>query len=191
MAASFLACGALWLVPESWGSGNLLRAAERAHSPNPGSPAFAAVPFLEVFRRSLPVLMPPVLLGAAIALVRAWRARNQPARRAGDRAEGEGGAMLRAEGERGAMLRLALGAVAAALMLVVAAMTQAGFAGNLRYVALPAALVAVLAGAGWVEPCAAARRFGRPAGAGLALLAAVASRRSSTMSTTGWTTTGS
>ena len=30
-------------------------------------------------------------------------------------------------------------------------MTQAGFAGNLRYVALPAALVCVLAGAGWVD----------------------------------------
>ena len=48
-------------------------------------------------------------------------------------------------------LRLALGALAAALMVAVAAMTQAGFAGNLRYVALPAALVCVLAGAGWVE----------------------------------------
>ena len=35
-------------------------------------------------------------------------------------------------------------------MVAVAAMTQAGFAGNLRYVALPAALVCVLAGAGWV-----------------------------------------
>ena len=30
-------------------------------------------------------------------------------------------------------------------------MTQLGFAGNLRYVALPAALVCVLAGAGWVD----------------------------------------
>ena len=30
-------------------------------------------------------------------------------------------------------------------------MTQAGFAGNLRYVALPAALVCVLAGAGWAD----------------------------------------
>ena len=29
-------------------------------------------------------------------------------------------------------------------------MTQAGFAGNLRYIALPAAFVCVLAGAGWV-----------------------------------------
>ena len=35
-------------------------------------------------------------------------------------------------------------------MVAVAGMTQAGFAGNLRYVALPAALVCVLAGAGWV-----------------------------------------
>jgi hypothetical protein len=43
-------------------------------------------------------------------------------------------------------------------------MTQAGFAGNLRYVALPAALVCVLAGAGWVDLVrAAGRRFGRTA----------------------------
>jgi hypothetical protein len=43
-------------------------------------------------------------------------------------------------------------------------MTQFGFAGNLRYVALPAALVAVLAGAGWVELVRrAARARGRPA----------------------------
>jgi hypothetical protein len=38
-------------------------------------------------------------------------------------------------------------------------MTQAGFAGNLRYVALPAALVCVLAGAGWVEVVRASRRW--------------------------------
>ena len=46
-------------------------------------------------------------------------------------------------------------------MVAVAAMTQAGFAGNLRYVALPAALVCVLAGAGWVGLVRApTRRFG-------------------------------
>jgi hypothetical protein len=38
-------------------------------------------------------------------------------------------------------------------------MTQGGFAGNLRYVALPAALVCVLAGAGWVEVVRGARRW--------------------------------
>jgi hypothetical protein len=60
-------------------------------------------------------------------------------------------------------------------MLGVAAMTQAGFAGNLRYVALPAALVAVLAGAGWVELVrSTARRFGTIAAIALALVVAVA-----------------
>ena len=56
-------------------------------------------------------------------------------------------------------------------MLAVAAMTQAGFAGNLRYVALPAALVCVLAGAGWTDLIRAlARRVG-PVGAGAAAVA--------------------
>jgi 4-amino-4-deoxy-L-arabinose transferase-like glycosyltransferase len=93
--------------------------------------------------------MVPLLLGAAIALARAWRARDR--------------------------VRLILGGVAAALMVAVAAMTQAGFAGNLRYVALPAALVCVLAGAGWVELVRdAGARFGRARGAAVAVLLAAA-----------------
>ena len=40
----------LWFAPEYWGSGDWLRAANRAHQPNPDSPAFADRPFLEVFR---------------------------------------------------------------------------------------------------------------------------------------------
>jgi hypothetical protein len=47
-------------------------------------------------------------------------------------------------------LYLAMAVIGTILMVAVAGMTQAGFAGNLRYVALPAALVCVLAGAGWV-----------------------------------------
>ena len=50
--------------------------------------------------------------------------------------------------------------MATILMIAVAAMTEGGFAGNLRYVALPAALVCVLAGAGWVELVRGARRLG-------------------------------
>jgi hypothetical protein len=149
----FVGCGALWFLPEWWGSGDILRAAARARQPNPDSAAFASWPFVEVFRRSFPILMPPVLLGAAIALGRAWR----------DRRTG------------GGKLRLALGAVAGVLMLGVAAMTQAGFAGNLRYVALPAALIAVLGGAGWVELVrSTGRRFGMVAAVALALVVAVA-----------------
>ena len=47
----------LWFVPEYWGSGDWLRAADRAHQPNPDSAAFADRPFLEVFRRSAPILI--------------------------------------------------------------------------------------------------------------------------------------
>jgi hypothetical protein len=139
----------LWFVPEYFGSGDFFRAAERAREPNPDSAAFADVPFLETFWRSRYVLMVPLLLGAAIALTRAWLDRDR--------------------------LRLSLGAIAAALMVAVAAMTQAGFAGNLRYVALPAALVCVLAGAGWVDLVRdVAARHGRARGAALAAVLAAA-----------------
>jgi hypothetical protein len=73
-------------------------------------------------------------------------------------------------------LRLALAAMAAILMVAVALMTQGGFAGNLRYVALPAALVCVLAGAGWVELVRGARRrWGVVAATAAAALAIAAS----------------
>ena len=49
---AFAANGVLWFAPEYWGSGDWLRAANRAHQPNPDSAAFADRPFLEVFRRS-------------------------------------------------------------------------------------------------------------------------------------------
>jgi hypothetical protein len=134
----------LWFVPEYLGSGDLFRAASRAREPNPDSAAFADIPFLETFRRSGSVLMVPLLIGAVIALARAWSARDR--------------------------LPLALGAIAVALMVAVAAMTQAGFAGNLRYVALPAALVCVLAGAGWVDLVRdAGARYGRTWGSVLAV----------------------
>jgi hypothetical protein len=123
----------LWFVPEYLGSGDWLRAAERARDPNPDSAAFADSPFAEVFRRSAVVLSAPVYVGAVVATAIAiWRR---------DR------------------VQLALAAMATILMVAVAAMTEGGFAGNLRYVALPAALVCVLAGAGWVEVVRGARRW--------------------------------
>ena len=71
-------------------------------------------------------------------------------------------------------------------------MTQAGFAGNLRYVALPAALVCVLAGAGWVELVRAdePRASGAIAAGALALARGRArSCRSCSTTSTGSTTT--
>ncbi len=126
VAACFVLNGALWFLPEWWGSGDPLRAANRARQPNPDSAAFAAHPFLEVFGRSASVLSAPVVVGALLVTVMAARGRRMN-------------------------VRLALGLAALVLMIAVAAMTQAGFAGNLRYVALPAALVCVLAGVGWAE----------------------------------------
>ena len=72
-----------------------------------------------------------MLIGALIALVRPMRERRWD-------------------------VRCSLFAAATVLMIVVGLMTEAGFAGNLRYVALPAALVCVLAGVGWVDLVAAA-----------------------------------
>jgi hypothetical protein len=144
VGGAFVLCGFLWFAPEYWGSGDWLRAANRARQPNPDSPAFAKHPFLEVFRRSSTILSVPVLVGALLALVPNVRERRWD-------------------------VRAALAAAALALMVAVAAMTQAGFAGNLRYVALPAALVCVLSGVGWVGAVRAVwARSGRVAAAALA-----------------------
>jgi hypothetical protein len=126
----------LWFLPEYLGSGDWLRAASRALDPDPDSAAFADSPFLEVFVRSAAILSGPVYVGGALATAVAavaWRRHRR------------GG------------LRLALAAGATILMIGVALMTEGGFAGNLRYVALPAAIVCVLAGAGWVELVRSAR----------------------------------
>jgi len=142
----------LWFLPEYVGSGHALRAASRARQPNPDSAAFAAFPFAEVFRRSASILTVPVYLGAAAAVAFAWRRRR------------ESGA---------AHVVLVLAVVSTALMVAVALMTQGGFAGNLRYVALPAAMVCIMAGAGWVWAArAATARHGRRAGAALAVAVA-------------------
>lgn len=119
----------LWFVPEYLGSGDFLRAASRARKPNPDSAAFAAHPFIEVFNRSASVLSPPIYVGGVI---------------------GTAAALVTFLKRRKDGLLLAMAVIASVLMIAVAAMTQAGFAGNLRYIALPAALVCVLAGAGWV-----------------------------------------
>ncbi len=140
----------LWFVPEYLGSGDFLRAAARARQPNPDSAAFARHPFVEVFNRSASVLSIPIYVGGVIAVVVAAFKRDG--------------------------LYLAMAAIGTVLMVAVAGMTQAGFAGNLRYVALPAALVCVLAGAGWVWLVKSAdAKFGRIAAVALTLVIVAAS----------------
>lgn len=69
VVALAVAVPALWLGPELWASGDLLRSSERARIPNPGAPALAERPFLA----SLGVfagLLPPLALAAPAALRR-------------------------------------------------------------------------------------------------------------------------
>jgi hypothetical protein len=131
---------ALWFVPEYVGSGDAMRAVSRARQPNPDAAAFDAHPFLAVFERAAPLLTTPVYLGAVIAVIAALHRRDR--------------------------LVLVLAAATTCLVVIVAAMTEAGFAGNLRYVELPAAITCVLAGVGWVWLARAAGRWGGRAGVG-------------------------
>jgi hypothetical protein len=151
---------AVWFLPEWWGSGDPLRAGSRANAPNPGSAAFDDIPAFAVAHRFAQVTIAPVELGTLVAVGYAavlWR-------------------RVRGEGET---LALAIGGFA--WFLVVAAMTQAGFAGNQRYLIVTTAVVCVLGGMGAVRVLQgvewlARRWFGprrAPAIAAVALLAGV------------------
>ncbi len=117
---------ALWLLPEWWGSGDLLRAAHRAKDVNAGAPTYADNPAREVLKDAGDMLTGPLMVGlVAVALmVMAKRSRAV------------GGLIV----------------MAIAWLGLVAYMTQDGFSGNQRYLIAPVALLIVLGatGAGWV-----------------------------------------
>ncbi len=117
----------LWLGPELWGSGDALRASTRANDPNPGSAAFAEHPGLEVVERFhhrvVWALEAAGLIGVLVALA-AWARRRR----------------------QGAVLALA--ALGLAWIVLVGAMTEAGYAGNQRYLIVTTAALCVLGGIG-------------------------------------------
>jgi hypothetical protein len=134
----------LWFGPELWGSGNALRAGERARDPNPNAIAFADFPALEALKRMLSMTPLPAKLGFA-ALAVAWAAGWWRDRRIG-----------------------ILALMAIGWMAVVAVMTEGGFSGNARYMIAPVALTCVAGGAGW------AWAFGRIPRVGAVLAVVVA-----------------
>ena len=142
VAAAFVALPVLWLLPELWGSGDLLRAAHRAHNPRANSAAFSDDPIREVVRQFGAMLTPALWAGLG-ALVAMMALRLGSGRR-----------------ERRAALGLAL--AAAVWVGEVAVMTNDGFSGNSRYLIMPAAVVCVLAGTGlgWLIRALPARWFG-------------------------------
>jgi hypothetical protein len=147
----------LWFAPEYWGSGDALRASERANNPNPGSAAFAEHPGLEVLERfherTVVALELAGLIGLAVALV-AWVRRR-----------GQGAIVF-------------VGGVGIAWLALVAAMTEGGYAGNQRYLIVTTAALCVLGGIGVARVVQGAQLAGRRltgnARVGLAVAAAVA-----------------
>jgi hypothetical protein len=117
----------LWLVPEWIASGDPFRAASRATDPV-GGPSLSANPTYALLERARTLMMPPVKAGILLAL--AYSAYVVVRRR---------------------RVPLAFWMALAAIVWVgiVAVMTEGGFAGNERYLAMPVALGCVLAGAGW------------------------------------------
>ena len=118
---------ALWFLPEWWGSGDPFRAGSRANSPNPGSAAFAHDPALELLRRFRKTVIAPVKAGVVVAVL--W-------------------ALYMSVRSRREFLTLAVAVGAVAWFVLVAVMTQAGFAGNQRYLIVSTALVSILGGVG-------------------------------------------
>jgi len=158
----------LWLGPELWGSGEPLRAASRAQDPTLFSPAFAERPALALLAKADVTVPWPAKFGAVIAAGLAALGTGRRRRRA--RAGGEWLTAL-ADREK-ARATLALVAGGAAWFVLVALMTELGYAGNSRYLAVPVALACVVGGIGlgWLGRAIAAAldprassRPGRPA----------------------------
>ncbi len=153
LALSALLVTTTWLIPEKIGSGAFLRAATRAHAPNPDSAAFAASPSLEVLGSMGNLMLWLPLIGVVTALVvgvLAWR------RGGGDEAAAASAGLPSRTTVRVAAALLGL---AFAWVAIVALMTEGGYAGNPRYLAAPLGfLVAVgLAGVTWLVRITAAR----------------------------------
>lgn len=149
VAAGLVSLPVLWLGPELWGSGNALRASDRAQQPNPNSPAFAESPALEVVDNAL-TMVPLAAVAGVAALFVAIVARRAPA-----------------DSRRPAA---GLAVLAAGWIVLVALMTSGGFSGNSRYLIPPAALLTVLGAAGlvWALRWAAGRHAANVPAAALA-----------------------
>jgi hypothetical protein len=126
----------LWFGPELWGAGDPFRAGSRARDPNPNAISFADHPAWEVLKRSLAMTPTPAELGFGALLI-GWIAGWWR--------------------DRGPIL---IALAAAGWLAVVAAMTEAGFSGNARYMIAPVALTCVAGGIGFGRAFA---RVPRPA----------------------------
>jgi hypothetical protein len=128
----------MWLLPELWGSGHLLRGVTRAQHPRADSAAFARCPACTVFRNEAwPTLLNRVKVPGLLALMGGTAgllARGRPTAR---------------PSRRGLAWLVAIAAFGWIWWLGIALETQAGFSGNNRYLELGTAAVAISGGAAW------------------------------------------
>lgn len=163
---------ALWFLPELWGSGDLLRGSARAQAGDPGNPAFADQPALEILERSFESRAQRAgQAGALVAVgfaVAGWvRARREAGRPHEDARPGRSRFAGRRwpSGADGAVLLLF--AVALAWLAIAAVMAEAGYAGDARYLVVTVACGAILGGVGiarvaqWAGGWLAARAHGK------------------------------
>lgn len=128
----------LWLLPELWGSGHLLRGITRAQQPRADSAAFTHCPLCTVMQKEAwPSLLNRVKLPGLLALV------------AGAVGLAVHGARRRNGRRRGRGCLAAIAAFGWIWWLGIALETQAGFSGNNRYLELGTAAVAVSGGVAW------------------------------------------
>lgn len=117
IVAGAVALPVLWLGPEWIGSGHPLGAGAQARSQPSWSLSLRDHPWLQLLHRAHREFGWVLETGLGVAVVIAWRRRGR--------------------------FELALAAVAIAWVALIAAMTQAGFSGNARYL-LPAIVIACL-----------------------------------------------
>jgi hypothetical protein len=153
----------LWFGPDVIGAGGALSASRAAQgTPSPGSAALADVPALALVKDFVELLTWPATVAAALAVILGPRAIW---------GQGTGTEPLSPDAGRRIIRVLAAGAVA--WVAIVAVMTQAGYAGNPRYLVAAAAIGCALAGVGAVS-LARAARAGAPLGAAVLLIAVLA-----------------
>jgi len=103
LAAAGLALPLLWLLPDAFATGDVLRSASRARIPNPGQPALASVPVLASLGAAAGLAFAPICLGTLA---------------------------LRTRHDRTAVT---LAAAGLAWLVLVAMLAQVGFSGEYRY----------------------------------------------------------
>ena len=130
--ALFALIGALWFLPEVWGSGSLLRGVRWAENPRHGSPALASCPFCsEVSGSAWPIVTMPFKAGVVLALVEVSR-------------------RWRHQAPTNAQLIVAIAAlIGLGWILEEAVLTQIGFSGSDRYLIAPVAVLIMVGAVGW------------------------------------------